>query len=352
MIAEVEEAVFSSSRTTCLELLAIVELCSSDRHILLTDPVWDPGNLPIIDAWLASWPQPLGAEIKLVLDEGPVAFARRTKTTSRIRIVDAVASDFRHAIPLLTVSDALRVLSAPLRLLLENGRNDGAFLKKMIPPQWRQSFIDALESRWAELETGGGITELALRVKQLAKDPRAWMRLWVMFDSDARDPNVPSTQSVRAAAACASCTEPWSVVPLQLGRRAIENYLPPTALFGWAELASGPEKKRRREAAEAFRDLSPAQRAHYNMKSGLFGELPRQRREWYIQQQSTQLQPQDLEPLFRALPEESVRRLHSGFGPDVASLYGDDVVLSEAMLAREISHQERAALLQSLFDRM
>jgi hypothetical protein len=338
-----------------LGLLAVFQLCFEERHILLTDPIFTAGATPTIDAWLAACPEPLRIEATLVLEQGPVAAAQQTNRTSRLLLKDVADSYYRQAIPVLKLEDALFVLQSPLRLLVENGRNDGAFLQKVVSPLWRDRLLNALARRWAEFENGGGIGELTTLILRASKDPRRWMRLWVMFDSDARAKGQPSAQSQRAVRACAATTHPWAVQPQQLERRAIENYLPLPALFAWAELASGPERVRLRRVADAFSQLQPEERAHYNMKEGLLGDVPtKERREWYVETKTLIVDVAEVAPLFRHLTDEQRRALHRGFGSDVGTLFANEsgVQISEDSIRAEIPHPDRDTLFQSIFDRI
>jgi hypothetical protein len=358
MILYLDEDVFASPRASTLGLLAVFHACFEGRHALITDPPFVAGASPVIDGWLQTLPEPLRLEVGLVLDEGPRARSQRTATAqvaAAMRIGDVAASDFRNTPPTVSLSDAVRIVQTPLRLLLENSRNDGAFLRKIAHPDYRSKLLQALEERWVELENGGGIGELTHRVKGAAKDPRDHMRLWVMVDSDAREPGVPSEQSARVVRACQRVARPGPIPVWRLERRSIENYIPVRALFAWAELEAGEEKTRLRRCADAFSKLTEPQRAHYNMKEGLLRDLPKARRAWYEQHGADVIDAAELSPLFARLPEETRRRLHDGFGEDVCALFHDHeprARIEEDWLPKEIPYQDRAALLQSIFDRL
>lgn len=60
----------------------------------------------------------------------------------------------------LCIDTAAEVLIRPLRLLLENGRNDWGFLDKVVPDEWKDRWQKAVRSGWIEQDVGGGITEL------------------------------------------------------------------------------------------------------------------------------------------------------------------------------------------------
>ncbi|WP_437629810.1 hypothetical protein [Sorangium sp. So ce854] len=355
MIVIVEEAVFSSGRTSPLELLAVFQACFDGRHDMITDPPFAKGASPIVDTWLASLPKALRDEAVFVLDEGASSASQRTSAAVRLRIGDLASSDLRSGTPTATLADALRLLQAPLRLLVENRRNDGAFLRKLAPPTWRGKLIDALKRRWIELDNGGGLGELTATVMAAARDPMEHMRLWVMFDSDARQPGQPSADARAALAACQQIQQPWPVPAHCLERRAIENYLPVPALFDWAKRATGPDKTRLRRCAEAFKELRREQREHYNMKRGIWGDLTSEQQRSYIRRETDILDDADMPPLFQGLSTDPRRHLLHGFGKDVGSVFHDEgsgVRIEEDWLRKEIPDQDRIALLQSIFDRM
>jgi hypothetical protein len=347
MIVIIHDGIFLTASP--LALLAIFRLCFDERHIALTDPVFIAGATPSIDTWLATLPRELRNEAMLVLEQGPIAASQKTSKSLRVRVEAIAQSRFSGPVPLLTLDDALHVLHMPLQLIVENGRNDGAFLKRIAPPLWRQPFIQALERRWIEFENAGGIGELTMRIRLASTNAREWMRLWVMFDSDARAPGQASQQSQLALRACASNSEPWTLPAHQLSRRAIENYLPIKALFMWAEGHSGVHKTRLRRAAGAFQALDPDRRAHYNMKDGLLGDVPQPRRSWYVDHDSRIVEEVDVHILYHGLTEEVRGALHVGFGSDVARLFGDDTV-TEDWLRVEIPFQLREEIFQSIFD--
>lgn len=94
---------------------------------------------------------------------------------------------------------------------------------------------------------------------------------------------------------------------------------------------------------------------HYNMKEGLIRDLPKTRRDALDASNALFVDEADLRPLFHGLSEQARRDLHLGFGSDVGSLFsvgwGGEGAEEDA-LRNEIPDQERAGLLQSIFERM
>ncbi len=181
MIASVGESLFSAVEETSLALLALFEICAEGRHLLLTRPILDRST--VIRAWIDRLPRRARAEIDDLLQRSIEASAQAPVSTKRIK-VDAVPA-CQWAGPVLDLRSALRVLRMPLRLLVEDRYSDGAFVRKMITPDRKPLFDRALAASWIEFEHGGG-GRLRRRVEDVAADPAARARVWVMSDSDAQ----------------------------------------------------------------------------------------------------------------------------------------------------------------------
>lgn len=92
-----------------------------------------------------------------------------------------------------------------------------------------------------------------------------------------------------------------------LERRCIENYLPRSALEGWARRSDGRQEKiRESRVRHLFDQLGPEQREHFNFKEGFEGDSKRHDR---------------AEDLFEKLPAETQRMLEKGLEPDIAAIY-------------------------------
>jgi len=350
MIAILQERVFASTRTNQLELLKLISVCESGRHVLVTNPPYVPGGSPILDAWLEDLPLPVGAHVRLLLEFGLLELAGKTAAAPRIRVSDVTACNWESTEPVLTVEDAARLLNMPLKLLVENRRNDGAFLRKLTPPSYRAVLERALERGWVELENGGGIGELRRRVEEAQYKPMHHTRLWVMVDSDAREPDKPSGASDKVIEACLKVFQPWPLPARQLRRRSIENYLPLKSLQGWASRkgANG------REVVDSFIRLSQNQRHHFNMKSGFLGDLKSEKREQYRARRAV-VEDADLPPLFQRLSLEDKRALQEGFGSSIGDLFHDEdgvALVAEEHLQSEVPDHERTTLVQSILERI
>jgi hypothetical protein len=307
----------------------------------------------------------------ILLMRGMDADAQSTAGTRRIHVDDVKECNWRSTPPTLDVRTALRLLRTPLRLLLEDKFNDGAFMRKMMPPQLRERLLAALQSGWIEIEHGGGIDRMRARVVEVAGDPVAGARMWVMSDNDGRKRGEPSASARRLGDACIQTLGAWRITHHCLRRRSIENYLPAQALASAAhKLGQRQDDEDRRDygrLVRAFMQLTEEQRHFYNMKSGLLGDVADAKKRRAYRDGRHEIEDDDLPSLFRGLRREAKEDLRRGFGADVASMFQDmdgiETVM-EAALAQEVGHDqrqagtskmipsERTALVQSLFESM
>jgi hypothetical protein len=279
--------------------------------------------------------------------------------------VQVVADGMNWCRQRVSVPVACRLLWRPLKLLVENRRNDAAFLLRMAEPNHRRKLELAIEKGWVEFEMGGGLQEIQNRLEDLstsASDAQIieLARLWVMFDRDA-DPKDRSRESnasriVREIAE--QTTKPWPLAAHQLSRRAIENYVPPATLRSWwcsqADGNKGVIKRTRR--VEAF--LSPVaqgglrdeSRHQFNMKGGLLNDLRFEARQ-QVGSGQCPLLDEDLDPLFRGLSQENREALLNGF-PRLADAFNARGAVEEQAFSRGVPSEERRRLLESLLSRM
>jgi hypothetical protein len=321
----IEQPVFRSADVHALSLLAVFEVCLDARHALLTDPLFDEEKTAPVNDWLRGLPESQRRLAESVLRQGPTLAAMRHRLTPMVRVrgQGQQASHWRGTPPCLTVPDALRLLRTPLKLMVENRRNDRAFLLWLASPSYRRAIAEAEAKGWLEFVHAGGINEMLEQLKELDRlagdDSRAWierLRLWLLFDRDSRkqDRSAPSDTSNKLLETSASLAPPWPVMAHQLARRSIENYLPEHALYSWAEDPARTQQKiQRRHQVRAFFQASPAARDSFNVKKGLLGDLPKSLRD-QIRSQSRPIHDHELDPLFRPWSPEAREHLKNGFG--------------------------------------
>lgn len=368
MLAVLDARLFDEGAVRELDLLELLSFFTRRRHhAAVTEPVFDGTSPSEIRQWLEKHSTSVADELGRYLAEiGPDRAALSGAGVRRIRVVPGHRSSWQGPVPRLTVADARSILQRPLKLLVEDRDSDFAFLKMATPPQWRTEMNSALESGAIEVEHGGGIGRMKTRVHDAVTGPspadRA--RLWVMCDSDRRAPDEPDETSEALVDACRSGSEPWPIPCYQLRRRSIENYLPLAWLRRWPYISKPTNRQTRERQARVLttkvleRRLNPTQRAHYNVKSGLLGDIRNDKKVKMRAYRETgdAIRDEDLHPLFHALGAEHRRSLHDGLGEDVASMFAYSPqgrarhALDESAFHDEVPGDEFEAMLTSIFD--
>lgn len=290
---------------------------------------------------------------RLLIQNGASA---ATTTSPKSRRLVLVAQGATWARAELTIELANRVLARPLKVLLENRQNDWDFLIHMVPAAHRHLLERAKADGRLEPEQGGGLTELKKRLEALASptSEQDWierLRIWVMFDRDAHpeDRARPSELSGEVLDLVSKMKAPWTPGHHQLSRRAIENYIPNATLNGWW-LSQGPvsERRGRAQALAELRKLRVSAAHQFNMKRGLLGDVARQVR-LEVDEQSRDLRDDELDALFRGLPDPMRSQLQTGF-PGVAGAFSDKSGVDPAAFAKFADDIERDAIGQSILE--
>ena len=350
----VDHEIWGDPQVDPLAVVSILTACSSRRHTLIIHP----RDRPRIQAWIDTNTGEQGGlrrRLKRLVDETSRISPQAASTAAMITVVRGVSDWTRaHLCP----EHAARALLRPLKLLVENSRNDGAFLLRIAEPSSRRALEHALQEGWIEFEMGGGLEELLQRIRALAShNDTATMiaraRLWVMFDRDAHDTDRSreSDASGRMRQLAATVTVPWPLRAHQLERRAIENYVPLATLQRWWRgHGPAPEASRRAARVEAFCTLPATVRHSFNMKKGLLGDLPKARR---IQLSASGGVPNDaeLDPVFRSI-DPSLRVALSGGFEGAAAAFSTPGAVQDNDLCDEVSPPERRRLIQSILERM
>ncbi len=255
MIVVVDDEVFTSSRTEHLYLSALLKLGFEGRHRIRTDPLWNPSreHPPGVTFWLMQQPPGIREGARLALQAGIEGEVKSFPMDSTLRVVGTEESDWSRDPPQLSLKEAVSILERPLELMVEDEDNDGAFLCTVAPRNWRDTLAQSLKAGWMRLIHGGGLPRMLPRLEK--KRPRSdLLRLWVLFDSDAREPGRPSAESQSVCEAC----EINGIAFHQLKRRAAENYLPFEAVSGWVDCSPRNVRRKRRETYLAFKEMSRA----------------------------------------------------------------------------------------------
>lgn len=329
MIVVVEEAVFTSLRTTHMELVEVFRFGLEGRHRVQVDPVFRAeGRGPVHD-WIEDQSRELQDEISLALEAGIEEEVRGIPADHTVRIADIQAPEWNAEPPRLPLGTGMKLLRQPLKLYLENHIHDRAFLETVALGRWRKELRRAFEQGLVEPAHGGGLTEMKKTAEARAPHPGSRLRHWFLFDSDAWEPGRPSKHSEELRATCEGLGYPHH----QLERRASENYLPSQALHGWASLARTGQQRDRQKKVEAFGAMEPVQRHHYNMKRGFQGDQKDQ--------------SQEIPELFGDLPKREPE-LRIGFGPDIGKLY-QEFDFPDRWLVQDDQRDETNRILQGIF---
>ncbi len=358
----VADEVWGSTSVDPLELAAVLRLCDAGRHILQLSP----SGRKLAAAWVERHAcDLLRARLMHVLEDNHRRAPNIGAQWAQITVV-VEGTDWTRA--RLTAPLASRLLARPLKLLVENSRNDRAFLLQIAEPAARRSLNKAIKAGWIEFEMGGGILEILQRVRGFivevgSLDDQAWIelaRLWVMFDRDANpdDRSQESDPSCRVRIAAAQLIRPWALAAHQLERRAIENYVPGRTLRDWwcGQARTSKQRIERDKRVEAFlteaesAGLTREARRFYNMKRGLLGDVTKACREEVRRGERT-LTDGDLDPMFRGLSPEVRDRLAGGGFDDAAAAFSAGVIDDRA-LSEEVNRAERRRLIGSIQDRM
>lgn len=152
-------------------------------------------------------------------------------------VVTAEPGRWRNAVAL-DIELAVRVLGQPLRLLVENLVNDGAFILRTMPPRLRAKLVQWIRSDRVAFENGGGVTVLEGQFRALGlggavaelvgMPPAAWRRLrFPVFDSDG---NKQDLKPANGRIALAKLVDPSLRRVHRWRRRDAEHYIPRKAL--------------------------------------------------------------------------------------------------------------------------
>lgn len=394
----IDAAFFAGPEAEDLAFLHLFSLAHDGRHMLLTAPTFGPdGPREVLD-WLAGLPEVCCRQIRQVLEQGVRVASGLPADAVGVRLVAGSNSDWSAG--RLCLPDALRLLQTPLGVMVENRRADWRFLLALAPPVQRNRLQQAFDHGWLEILHAGGLGEMKAWLEELLVRPftslsnaARLLRLWVMFDRDAdpADRGQPSQESIAMKTLCESAPlRPWPLGHYQLGRRAIENYLPEAVLRRWQSEKSGPEGTRRREVVDAFCKLrrdQPAAARQYHMKSGLLADLSDEARKdvegkprriqdsdlirfsglsaadratlkklgWLDRGATRWIQDADLDPLFQGLSNADREALKRGFGRNIATNLenvGEAVFRSEFERHLAPDEPNRETILNTLFARL
>ena len=141
MIVWVDDELFVGCERD-VDLLALLRSAALRRHTLIVsahpDDPWGARQAPHNDAWSAGLPSRLRKEVCL-LREKTARVSANSVTRGAVRVlVSSRDLGSRHPGCRLSLTDAVRAIAQPLHVMVEHQINDAAFLRRIMPPAWRQ----------------------------------------------------------------------------------------------------------------------------------------------------------------------------------------------------------------------
>ncbi len=144
-------------------------------------------------------------------------------------------------------------LAQPAFLIVENGRNDGSFLRAVFAA-YAPELHEAEKSNWLHIDHAGGTGEQGHIAADAASKFKHVVRVLVLKDNDARDERADETDTVS--------WPPAKPVQHVWRRHEVENYIPDAVL----ELCPHPRVV---ELIRCLRKMTPRQQGFIDMKRGI-----------------------------------------------------------------------------------
>lgn len=248
---------FASNQGKGIDLLALLRGAALRGHSVLV--VDDPfGSSSIESREFESWVARLSIEL-----QREVAWLRErvrrippnavTRGATTIAVTAPVASNQVTQRIVLNLTEAIRLATLPLFVLVENGLSDAAFVRRTMPPRWRRKIREWEIAGLVRFEHAGGIGEMKRLVEHCSADgttsdplglgPHSWRAShFLLCDRDSQDQNgKPSKESGELQRACvrAKMKDQLHI----LSRRDQESYLPEEALRAIVATKTGKNER-------------------------------------------------------------------------------------------------------------
>ena len=251
--------------------------------------------------WLAGQPQDTREQWRVALDWSELDQASFQMQSV---LADRREEDETSNPPQLRVDTAARLGAKTFDILVENQRNDRAFLLAFAGEN-KDTLMRLEAANVIRFAGAGGIGELkAVLRDQTSKQHDRRLKNFALFDSDGEVPGHVST----AAQAVLDEAAMHGVPAHCLERRAIENYLSTPTIFDFAGSRHGRDQRQAlHKIAEAFKPLTAEQKAHFPMKVGLPDNPSRQQ-----------------EALYASVSRQHRATLSSGFTDRLSEMYNSD----------------------------
>jgi hypothetical protein len=291
MIIVLSDSLFSQAHPeVAIELTALI---ANSRHVVIADV-----STSAFDQW-SNVAGAFGLRLRKM-----ITISARLVTAGVVQTKIYVHSEktvWAGPVPKLSVEDARNYIPIPFKIFVENNDADKAFLMAYLNKDSREKLLDLELRHWIVFVHGGGTGDLQKQIAWESKNTmRADLRCFAYFDNDGLKPASPSAKTLQVIAECVRSQIRYH----QLSRRAIENYLPLSALELWASIQNNRRAQHTRRQLSPFKKLSDDERNHFNMKAGPNGDNDA--------------------VAYPALSAYELRQLYKGFGKRVATIYSHE----------------------------
>jgi hypothetical protein len=230
-----------------VDRIALLRGASTRRHtLIISDNPRDTRKnraAPSYTQWLQSLPLGLQAEIGLLVQRLAIVTAN---TVARGAERMLVSSQQWPNVPgcVVTLEEAIRAVTLPTYVLVENAVNDAAFLRRIMPPVWAQKLDRWERQGMLRFEHAGGISQMKQILEHFTNDEnskRAFglpSRLWrlvhvLVYDNDNDHKNTRDLDKACVVHSMKSRAH-------RLKRTKQEHYLPREALEAVVETKFKP----------------------------------------------------------------------------------------------------------------
>lgn len=193
-----------------------------------------------------------------------ISDATKFKQTNIAKVCSSLSSsNFSEEIPILSLSDAINVISMPCLLTMENANNDVNFLKCVVDKNTRDEISRKIDNNQI-IALGGGIGEVKKKLRNSDNPLVLRFKMFVVVDSDCKRLNELHPEVIAVENLCQEKFVSYHV----LQRRMIENYFPLELLY---QSIPFPARVNTQiyKMVQAFKALNQEQRYCLHLKVGL-----------------------------------------------------------------------------------
>ncbi len=227
-----------------VDCISLLRGAAARRHTLIIsdspNSPWESRQYKNFDNWQTTLSERLQTEVRLLIDRLSIVSANSATMGSPdwLLISNRDWSSLGRGCQI-GMQDAIRAVSLPLHVMVENQINDGAFLRLAMPIAWQKKLEQWERNGELRFSQGGGNSELGNLIEYHSDDDRARLafglpsKVWkllhfVIYDHDGTQSNQPGEGAVRLRRICDQYEMKHRNHMLE--RRTQENYIPLEAL--------------------------------------------------------------------------------------------------------------------------